>query len=415
MGTGSDSGTEARLERLLDELRTPGADGSFHRAAPGAPAVVSAWDSAHAALAQLTRDPSAACAELETLYAFCGRDDGLLAAERALDAEAAEQRAGEIGEVFGPDGKSVLICPPVAAYAAARVASLVGEPARALLERSGQHLDAIWGERLPRDTPLPVILHPLEAGTHGSPAFAELVEATDALEWLEDTATLVRSAVACQTHPDRALRAGHPFVVEDPLFCGWFLLALEESLRAWEKLGGADTQLTKLRIRIEMIARGIVERLWWDAEEIFTPVDRARQKPIRALTLAGLLPAACRSVVEDGEAKRALERHLRPGVTPLWGTHGISFNPIARDIQLDPTEVSWRGNAVSPLTHFWAHLILMNARRLADARAARSQLQSLIESSGPREFYDAVGREGYGHSDYLGAALVLEMQAREEG
>jgi hypothetical protein len=404
------------LEKLLEDLRTPcGEQRIFHRCAGDAPAVISAWDSAHAALALLTRDARGALAELETLYALCGRADGLLAAERALDADAAAQRASEIGEVFGSDGLSVLISPPVAAYAAARTASQLGEPARALLERACQQLDAIWGERLPRDTPLPVILHPLESGTWGSLAFGEIVEASDALEWLEDTATLIRSAVACQTHPDRALRAGHPFVVEDPVFCGWFLLALEESLRAWEKLGGADSQLTKLRIRIEMIARGVVERLWWDAEEIFTPVDRARQRPLRALTLAGLLPAASRSVVAEGEAKRAIERHLRPGVTSFWGAHGIAFNPITRDTHIDPAQVLWRGNAVSPLTHYWAHLVLMNARRPSDARTARTQLQELIAQSGAREFYDALGREGYGARDYVGAALVLEMVAREEG
>jgi hypothetical protein len=406
--------TVTELEKLLDDLRTPSEHGVFHRAAGDAPAVISAVDSAHAALALLARDPAAAIAELEVLYALLGRPDGLLAAERALDAAAAEQRASEIGEVFGADGSSVLISPPVAAYAAARAAIAAGEPARALLERAGQHLDAIWGERLPRDTPLPVILHPLESSTWGSPAFDEIVDASDALEWLEDTATLIRSAVACQTHPDRALRAGHPFVVEDPVFCGWFLLALEESLRAWEKLGGADSQLTKLRIRIEMIARGLIERLWWDAEEIFTPVDRARQRPLRCLTLGGLLPAASRAVVAEGEAKRAIERHLRPGVTPFWGSHGIAFNPITRETQIDPAQVLWRGNAVSPLTHFWSHLVLMNARRLADARTARSQLQALIDASGPREFYDAIGREGFGARDYVGAALVLEMQAREE-
>jgi len=402
------------LEKLLEDLRTPSEQGAFHRAAGDAPRVISAWDSAHAALALLARDAGKALAELETLYRLCGRPDGLLAAERALDAEAARLRATEIGEVFGADGLSVLISPPVAAYAAARTALALGEPARALLERACAHLDAIWGERLPRDTPLPVILHPLESGTHGSPAFDEIVDASDALEWIEDTATLIRSAVACQTHPDRALRAGHPFVVEDPLFCGWFLLALEEALRAWEKLGGADSQLTKLRIRIEMIARGVMERLWWDAEEIFTPVDRARQRPLRSLTLGGLMPAACRAVVEEGEAKRAIERHLRPGVTPFWGAHGIAFNPITRDTHLDPAEVLWRGNAVSPLTHFWAHLILINARRPADARSARIQLQELIELSGARQFYDAISREGHGASDCVASTLVLEMQAREE-
>ena len=95
-------GIETRLEQLLDELRTPYGDGSFHRAAGSAPAVVSAWDSAHAALAQMTRDPAGAHLELQTLYAFCGRSDGLLAAERAIDAQAAEQRAAEIGEVSTP-------------------------------------------------------------------------------------------------------------------------------------------------------------------------------------------------------------------------------------------------------------------------------------------------------------------------
>jgi hypothetical protein len=402
------------LEKLLDDLQSRSEHGAFHRPAVDAPLSINALDSAHVALALLSRDADAALAELETLYRLCGRPDGLLASERALDPEAAELRAGEIGEVFGADGLSVLISPPVAAYAAARTAIAVGEPARALLERACAHLDAIWGERLPRDTPLPVILHPLESGTHGSPAFDEIVEASDALEWIEDTATLIRSAVACQTHPDRALRAGHPFVVEDPLFCGWFLLALEEALRAWEKLGGADSQITKLRIRIEMIARGVMERLWWDAEEIFTPVDRARQRPLRCSTLAGLMPAACRSVVEEGEAKRAIERHLRPGVTPFWGAHGIAFNPIKRDTHVDPAQVLWRGNAMSPLTHFWAHLVLMNARRPADARTARTQLQELIEQNGAREFYDAIGREGYGAKDCAAATLVLEMQARED-
>jgi hypothetical protein len=119
--------------------------------------------------------------------------------------------------------------------------------------------------------------------------------------------------------------------------------------------------------------------------------------------------------VAEGEAKRAIERHLRPGVTSFWGASGISFNPIARDTHVDPAQVLWRGNAVSPLTHYWAHLVLMNARRPADARTARTQLQELIAQSGAREFYDALGREGYGAIDYVGAALVLEMQAREEG
>ena len=95
----------------------------------------------------------------------------------------------------------------------------------------------------------------------------------------------------------------------------------------------------------------------------------------------------------------------------------VAFNPIARDAHLDPAEVAWRGNAMSPLTHWVAHLALVAARRSADARAARTQLEELIELSGCREFYDATTREGYGAGarlGYAGAALVLEMAARED-
>jgi hypothetical protein len=407
----------ARFHKLLDELTTSVEGRAFTRLAAEAPIVLSAWHAPHIALGWLHIDPKRAQAELETLYALNCTDSGQLLAERAFTTEAAEARAQEVGEIFDEQGRSVLIAPPVAAYAAARVASVIGEPARGLLESASAHLDAIWGERLPPDTPLPVILHPLEAGTHGSPLFDELIDAADMFEWLDDAGTLIRSAVACKLDPDRALRAGHPFVVEDPVFCGWFLLALEELQRAWERLGGADAQTTKLRIRIDMIARGIIERLWWDGEEIFAAVDRARGKPLRALTLGGLLPAASKSVIEDGEAKQAIERHLRPGVTPLWGTHGVSFNPIARDVPLDPAQVLWRGNAMSPLTHYVAHLALVGARRPADARAARVQLEDLIEIAGIREFYDASTREGYGAGSslgYAGTAVLLEMQAREE-
>ena len=405
------------FEKILDGLRTQAGEATFHRADAGPVAVCNSWSSAHYALALLPLDPRRAAAELQSVYRLCGLPDGLLALERVIDPELCAERAAALGEIYRPDGTSLVIGPPTAAYAAARVASALGAEARDLLETASAHLDAIWGERLPPDTPLPVILHPLEAGAYGSPIFDEVIESTDAREWIEETGTLVRSAAACRMDPDRALRAGHPFVVEDPIFCGWLLLALEAAARAWEGLGGAEAQVTKLRIRVEMIARGILDRLWWSGEEIFVAVDRARQRPLRAVTMGGLVPAACRSVIEEGEAKQAIDRHLRPGVSPLWGNRGVSFNPIARDVGLDLDQVRWRGNAISPLTHFWAHLALMNARRPADARAARTQIEDLVETAGSWEFYDAITGKGYGaggEAGHGGSALALDMESREE-
>jgi hypothetical protein len=103
--------------------------------------------------------------------------------------------------------------------------------------------------------------------------------------------------------PERALRAGHPFVVEDPVFCGWLLLALEECALAWEKL--ADTTVCrKLRIRSGMIAEGIASRLFWEEQEIYVGWNRGRQSALRAVTAGGLVPAASRALIEEGTPKR---------------------------------------------------------------------------------------------------------------
>ena len=75
-----------------------------------------------------------------------------------------------------------------------------------------------------------------------------------------------------------------------------------------------------------------------------------------------------------------------------------------------------RGNVASPETHFWAHLALVQAQRVPDARVARVQLETRIEEQGFREGYDALTGEGRGAGVESGAtlaAIVLEMRARE--
>jgi hypothetical protein len=387
----------ALIAQHLAALAREGFGGRFH-APPGEP--LSAVASAHAALVLLHLDPTAAREELRTLYRACQTPSGLVLRERSEAATPAAQ---------GP------IAPPVAAYAAARLAASEPDAARAreLLDPALRELDAIWAERLPPDTSLPVILHPLESMLPSSPAFDALVESTERGEWEDELSNLQRSAAACAYHPERALRAGHAFVVEDPTFCGWFLIALEEICALCERLGVTDA-VRKLKIRSDMIAETLAERLWWNDQEIYAARNRKREELLAVVSAGGLVPTASRKLLQESESKRALDRHLRPSATQLWGARAISLNPILRDRASDPDEVPGRGNAASPLAHFWAHLALVRAGRDSDARVARTQLEELVSAHGFRAFYDPdTGLPLPDAPDSPKGALVLEMQAQE--
>ncbi len=385
-----------RIREQLRSLERQEFGGRFHLARADAEGVLSAWSSAHCALALRSIDPELAAEELRALYRACQLESGLVMQERLVEQS-------QPGAHF--------TTPPVAAYAAARLVLSGDSEARDVLGHATAELDAIWSERLPADTDLPVILHPSESGTPTSPLFDDLVEWEDPDECDEELATLARSAAACHFEPDRALRAGHTFVVEDPVFCGWFLIALEEGELAWQKLGdGAAAQ--KLSIRSRMIAEAIAERLWWDAEEVFVASDRQRGQPLQAITAGGLVPAQSRLLAENGRAGRAITRHLAPG-SALWGARGISANPIVRDRVADPGASDWRGNRASALTQYWAHRALLRAGRPSDARVARGQLEGLIEEQGFRSHYDALSGEGGGQIGVILPALALEMAASE--
>ena len=402
-----------RTSELFRGLEREAFGGALHCASADADGVVSALSSAHHALALRHLDPTLAISELRTLYAACQLENGLLAEERPLTPEGQAGRVAEFGPLYREDGRSWMIGPPVAAYAAAQLVLQVGASARDVLECATRQLDAIWGERLPPDTPLPVIFHPLEAGAYGSALFDGVVESTQLSEWRGEAANITRSAIACQLEPERALRAGHPFVVEDPIFCGWLLLGLEEAATAWELLGEPDA-VRKLRIRAEMIGEGIAERLWWEEEELYAGLDRQREAPLRAVTAGGLVPSATRTLLGTGSARRVVERHLRPNASPLWSSSGIADAPIADDEI--PDAVPWRASGISAATCYWGHLALVHSQRPADARVAREQLESLTAKAGFREFYDALSGEGSGRGadgGFTWPALALEMRAQE--
>ena len=395
---------DSRCRELFDELRRDGFSEQFHAPSPEAEGTISAWTSAHHALSLRHIDAAVARAELLAVYHACQRDDGLVARERR------EGGLDELGVELDSDGRSRFIDPPVAAYAVARMILDGQLDSDELLEAATRQFDAIWAERLPPDTSIPVILHPIESATPHSSLFEGVVESRTGPEWYAEIANVARSAIGVDLQPARALRAGHAFVVEDPVFAGWLLIALEDLGRAHEEAGDSATSL-KFRVRSNMIKDAIQERLWWPNEEIFGAFDRARGEPLRGVTAGGLVPAASTGILEEGGGKRAVERHLRPSAAPLWGAHGLSIEPQPRDQE----EVDLRtGRAVTPIAQFWAHLALSRAGRNADARVARGQLENLVEGHGFHERYDPRSGAPSGRRGFSLGTLLLEMRASDE-
>jgi hypothetical protein len=410
-----DLNLEARCREQFKRMLASGQGHPIHTPAPSG-RVTSAWSSGFHALALRHLDARLAIQELESLYALGQGANGLLADAVLLPHTAGSAAADVDLEPTAPgfeNGRSRFIAPPVAAFAVGVLAQDRKLDLTALLECATRELDAIWAERLPPDTPLPVILHPREAGLRRNPLFSDLIDSDDDEEWEAELASLARSALACRLDPATALRAGHAFVLEDPCFCGWLLVALEELEVAWEARGQSATAL-KLRVRSTMIREAIEERLWWEDQEIYTAFNRGRQAPVHTISASGLVPAAVRGLIEEGSAKRAIDRHLRPSGSPLWSARGLVLEPLAPGVRDEATLSP--GHVVVPAVQYAAHLALVRSGRLSDARVLRQQLETALEA---QEFADAYSPiTGAPAADAqlgsAGPALLLDMRARDE-
>jgi len=390
--------------------------GAFHVPAAREYGCLFAWDSGYHALALRHLDIAAAREELRTLYAANTTDTGLLAHERPLPGS--DERTALVTSWFGPiyrsDGRSFLVDPPVAAYAAAKLTSENGDTS--LLDAAQGHLDAIEGARIADEGYLPAILHPLESGTDASPLFDGLIDASSRRAFVGSLRSLSEALQKVDWSAARALRERHRFVVADPTFCGWHLLALEALADARRRVGDAR-RAGELDARALVFAQNMMNALWSDRLGLFVGFDYIRGLPIEIATLGGIVAAASRSVRKLGLTARVIDEHLHPAQSSFWGAKGIAFNP-RNGRAIEPRSLLWRGDCVWGATQYWAHLVLSRSGQVDAAQTARLQMEALIESEGFREFYDANSGKGHGAGltdGFTWPALALEMTAEEDG
>lgn len=405
---------EAACAAVFDLHRVDAFGGTFHVPDVNRYPALFAWDSGYHALATVHLRPDLALAELATLYRANTLPDGLLSHQRYVPG--AEDHQAMIEGLFGPmfeGDRSPFIDPPTAAYAAARLALLMGPDADGVLDRAVGHLDALGERRTIDGCTLPVALHPFETGTEGSAVMAGLMPG-DLASSLAQLKAWTVSAVGAAMAPTAALSAGHGFVVLDPTVCGWYLLALEEAAHACRARGRRD-DASRLADRAVRVASDIVDRLWWDEQEIFAGYDLTADRRLRGIGAMGLISAASAVLAEEGFSARVGARHLRPG-EGMWGRRGYAAGEVTAGAGVGDV-VQWRGNAVWGATVYWAHLLALRVGRLDLAAQLRAELEALIRAHGFREFYDAWSGDPGGagaESGFTWPALVLDMRGREK-
>lgn len=388
--------------------------GAFHVPAAREYGCLFAWDSGYHTLALRHIGRAAATQELRTLYLSNTTEDGLLAHERPLPGS--EERTAAVtawfGPIYRPDGRSYLIDPPVAAYAAAMLDHEAEDTA--LLDAAEKHLDAVEQTRTLGRGAAPVILHPLESGTDASPLFDAFVDVSSRRAFMNSQRALTETLAATGWSASEAMRGRHPFVFQDPTFCGWHLLALEALADAWAARGQSE-RAAGLEARAQSLSDVMIAQMWSEELTLFVGFDCVGTRRVDTATLGGVVAAASRAMRKSGFAQKIAARHLDPARSRFWGANGISFNPLDGR-ELGAKALLWRGDCVWGATQFWAHLVLARLGEFDLARRARLQMEALIAHEGFREYYDANTGKGLGAGETDGftwPALVLEMAAEE--
>jgi hypothetical protein len=396
---------------MFQRHRAEAFGGVFHLPAADEYNCLFAWDSAYHALALQHIDVNVAEAELKILYDANTASDGLLSHERP--APGSEERTRIVLQTLGPiyrdDGRSWIIDPPTAAYAAARLYDPKRPSSAALLDSAVAHLDAIDKHRVVDASP-PLILHPLESGTDASPQFDALINTASRLDYLLNCVALSQNLQHLVYVAERALAEKHPFVVSDPTFCGWHLLSLEELASAFRRAGDAK-RAPAMNARAETLAAAMMRLMWNEEHEIFVSYDHVNKRQLATPTFSGVIAAASATLGNDEIAARIVARHIRSPQAVFQAPSGVSYNPLT-NTPVDPWGLLWRGDVASGATSYWAYLALMRNNLPDLAQRIRQQLAALIEKSGFREFYGAVAGEGIGagaNAGFTWPALVLDM------
>jgi glycogen debranching enzyme len=401
------------------------------------------WDSAFVGAGLVGAEPAAAKRELATLLSaswgngmvpqivFWRDAGGYFPGPGEWDASATVSDLGVDTPV--PAGESVptsaVSQPPMVVPAVRRVYEATGDDAFLAAVRPACEACLEWWdrERSPGGR-LVYSRHPWETGMDDSPAWREPLAGFDPHEVVADAgadldydrADRKSEELATQRPEDwdydryvallrqgraldwdeRRLAEACPFRVEDVLTNALFVRACED-LAALSAADGDDDAAARWRDRADAGREGMRDRLWDEDLGLFVSYDRVADRPLRAPSVAGLVPTWAGVPTNEQFAR------TRRTVRERFFASRFSCPSYVGD-DADPDRY-WRGPVWVNTNWLVARgLERYGATHLAD-RVGRDT-RRLVEESGFREYFNPESGAGRGTDDFAwSAALYLDL------
>lgn len=462
---------QAHIATLIAELDTETPHGPVLLPSAGFYTGIFAWDSAWHYFFLKEVDAPRARQELETLFATADADGRVPHETRFAGAERhgplRRFQMALLGNTYAPDGRSRFIDPPVYAWAAAdalRAGSPApGDPAanRQLFHAAVGSLTALRRQRSLPALPypyseLPVILHPLESGTDGSPQFDEIYGGRAGT--LRAMVGLGRKLARLDWQPARALAAGVP-VIFDVTVISFYLLGLLElrsvadAAEAPEAAETGTAASADLPDRDEILAlvRAFLAEFWNPDAGIFTsrrlegptetPVEAARIRRCRTGTMSGLLPLLfpLSEHAASGRPASAPPPSLWPEDVPApgellqrHGCGGTFWEDYLPRYTAPPggaegrggaagwggrerlSRLLWRGPCSWMNMNYLLWRLLQGYGRAGEAAELATRAGEVFTRLGPYEYFHADGSRGGGALPFSWNGLLLAMTPRPE-
>jgi hypothetical protein len=396
-----------------------------------------AWDSAWHYFFLKEIDASRAVAELETLFSTQD-EDGRVPHETRFEAPRPHGVLRRVqlqllSDTYASDGRSRFVDPPVYAWAAAdavREGLVEGEEGVSLLQRAGASLSYFRRARtLPElaypFNELPLILHPLESGTDGSPQFDEIYGGS-----LGTVAAMVRLGGRLKRlgwDPLSAVAAGIAGVF-DITVVSFYILGLQSVIAAAHQL--AESQAS--RVLRSLPSAGQVEELaaatrgafrndrhgLYTSRRLCKLDDEPRQ--CETATLSGLLPllwsGGDRTAVEMLRNHGAPEGTFFSGELPRYTVgpraqggraHGDRRGATGRRERL--SRLLWRGPCSWMNMNYCLWIMLRTGGFENDASLLADRAAEAVRRLGPWEYLHAQASTGGGAYPFSWNGLILPM------
>ena len=369
------------------------------------------WDSCFHAIALTHIDPNAAKQELRNLWSVQD-GDGFIPHMIFWGTRLFSSPTGYLQSKPSWRPKmTALIQPPVLAQAALRVADKTQDKdfLREAIDHCKRYYLWLRDHRDPDADGLISVISPYETGMDHLPAYDEALGNRSPSRWglqIRDRLLDIGNLTLGRGYDLPAIFRRDTFNVEDVMMNCLYA----QGLRAIASMcanAGQDAEAAPFTRMAERTEQTILSKCYDSRAEAFWSLAGKKERPLRTLTVASLMPLLLSGLPKD-IAARLVERHLL-NAREFWLPYLVpTVAKSERAFKAGETFLIWRGP--SWINTNW--LLVQGLRQHSfhePARHIAEKSAELVLKSGFREYYNPLTGEGYGAKDFGWSTLVVDM------